>query len=570
MRARLNGLAFAPGSDVGYYVSIRTDEPADVLPGGLFDEPEGPYQAGLEELRPLLEDERIAKVGHNVKIAEILFERGGLRPTPFVFDTLIAAYLLNAGRSSYPLMDLAESRLGVRLEASDAFAPDDTLAQQAALIFALVEPLRSALAAASLAHVFEALEIPLIPVLAQMERTGVAVDSRYLGRLSTDLAAKLSLQAAEIYALAGEEFNIGSTKQLQSILFSKLQLPTGRKIKSGYTTNADLLEQLAPQHEIARKILDHREISKLKTTYADALPRLIDPGTGRIHTSLNQTVTSTGRLSSSDPNLQNIPIRNEVGREIRRAFVAPAGHMLLSCDYSQIELRLLAHMTKDAALVAAFEKDEDIHAATAANVFSVPLDEVTPDMRRQAKTINFAVIYGQSGYSLAQVLGVDTKTANHWIKDYFARMPGVERYVEETKALAHRQKWVSTLLGRRRYVPEIDSGNHAMREAAERAAVNMPIQGTAADIIKLAMIDVHRYLSDVCKGGCKLILQVHDELLFEVEEGRLDAVAPEIIRRMESAYPLIVPLRTDAKSGPNWADLTPPAPFPRGEGGAGR
>jgi DNA polymerase-1 len=560
MRARLTGLAFAAGPNAAYYVAVS---PPLFLGAGvgasgdLFADAEGPFQASLDDLRPLLEDERIAKIGHNVKVAEILFERGGLHPSPFVFDTLIAAYLLNAGRSSYPLMDLAEAHLHVRLEAADAFAPDETLAQQAALIFALADPLRAALAAAGLTRVFETLEIPLVPVLSRIEQTGIAVDARYLARLSAVMAEQLAALAKEIFELAGEEFNIGSPKQLQSILFGKLQLPTGKKIKSGFSTGADLLEQLAPKYDIARKILEHREISKLKSTYADALPRLIDPGTGRIHTSLNQTVASTGRLSSSDPNLQNIPVRNEVGREIRRAFVAPRGHVLLSCDYSQIELRILAHVTREPALLDAFEKNEDIHAATAANVFSVPLDEVTPDMRRQAKTINFAVIYGQSGFSLANVLGVDPKTANTWIRDYFARMPGVERYVEETKALAHRQKWVSTLLGRRRYVPEIDSGNHQMKEAAERAAVNMPIQGSAADIIKQAMIDVHRYLATVCESDCRLILQVHDELLFEVEEGRLAEVAPEIIRLMESAFPLVVPVRADAKSGPNWADTKP-------------
>ncbi len=363
--------------------------------------------------------------------------------------------------------------------------------------------------------------------------------------------------AKEVYALAGEEFNISSPKQLQTILFDKLQLPTGKKVKTGYSTGADLLEQLAPKYEICRKILDYREVAKLKSTYADALPRLINPETGRVHTSLNQTVASTGRLSSSEPNLQNIPVRSPIGREIRRAFIAPPGKVLLSCDYSQIELRILAHITKDPALVKAFEAGEDVHTATAATVFGVPIDQVTPDQRRQAKTINFAVIYGQSGFSLAATLGVDPATANEWIKDYFARLPGVKRYVEETTALAHRQKYVSTLMGRRRYLPELDSGNHNIRQFAERAAVNMPIQGTAADIMKLAMIDVHRYLSQECPGGCTLLLQVHDELLFEVEEAMLGEVTPEIVRRMEAAYPLDVPLRVDAKYGPNWSEMQP-------------
>jgi DNA polymerase-1 len=571
MRAHLRGIAFAPAPEVGYYVSVRQEETANEGLGGLFDEAvlaSGPhprplpqeqgrgedFSAPLSALRPLLKESAIAKVGHNVKLAEIVLERSGLHPTPFRFDTLIAAYLLNSGRSSYPLMDLAETHLGVRLESSDAFAPQETLAREAALVFALVAPLREQLAEPGMTEIMEHIEMPLVPVLAAIEETGLLVDRAYLERLSRLMAEQMEAVAQEVYALAGEEFNIGSTKQLQSILFEKLQLPTGKKIKTGYSTGADLLEQLAPQYEIARKILDYREVAKLKSTYTDALPKLIHPQTGRVHTSLNQTVASTGRLSSSDPNLQNIPVRSEVGREIRRAFIAPPGKRLLSCDYSQIELRILAHITKDPALVQAFTSDEDVHAATAATVFGVPLAEVTPDQRRQAKTINFAVIYGQSGFSLAATLGVDTSTAVQWIKDYFAHLPGVSKYVEETTALAHRQKYVSTLMGRRRYLPELDSGNHTMRQFAERAAVNMPIQGTAADIMKLAMISVYDYLRKECQG-CTLLLQVHDELLFEVEEAMLPTVTPEILKRMEAAFPLSVRLRVDAKAGQNWADM---------------
>jgi DNA polymerase-1 len=569
MRARLRGIAFAPSPEVGYYVPVESEKEAEADGlGGLFghadlastsapDEAgdrEAEYRAPLSALRPLAEDAAITKVGHNVKIAEILLERCGLHPTPFRFDTLLAAYLLDSGRSSYPLMDLAETHLGVRLEANDAFAPQETLAREAALVFALVKPLRDRLAALGMAEIMERVEMPLVPVLASIEETGLLVDTAYLDTLSTHMAVQMEALAKEVYALAGEEFNIGSTKQLQSILFEKLQLPTGKKIKTGYSTGADLLEQLAPQYEIARKILDYREVAKLKSTYTDALTRLIHPQTGRVHTSLNQTVASTGRLSSSDPNLQNIPVRSEIGREIRRAFIAPPGKALLSCDYSQIELRILAHITQDPALVQAFTADEDVHAATAATVFGVPLDQVTPDQRRQAKTINFAVIYGQSGFSLAATLGVDTATATNWIKEYFARLPGVQKYVEETTALAHRQKYVSTLMGRRRYLPEIDSGNHNMRQFAERAAVNMPIQGTAADIMKLAMIAVYAYLKQECQG-CTLLLQVHDELLFEVEEAMLPIVTPEILQRMEAAFPLSVRLRVDAKAGPNWAEM---------------
>jgi DNA polymerase-1 len=422
---------------------------------------------------------------------------------------------------------------------------------------ALHEPLRAKLAEVAMTRIMDEVEMPLVPVLAAIEEVGLRVDPAYLNTLGARMGAQIDTLANEVYALAGMQFNIGSTKQLQEVLFDKLQLPTGKKTKTGYSTGADLLEQLAPQYEIARKILDWREVAKLKSTYTDALVRLINPATGRVHTSLNQTVASTGRLSSSDPNLQNIPVRSEIGREIRRAFVAPDGKTLLSCDYSQVELRLLAHITKDETLVAAFNADEDIHAATAATVFGVPLAEVTRDQRRQAKTINFAVIYGQSGFALAATLGVSTSVANEWIEAYFARLPGVKRYVEETKELAHRQMYVQTLLGRRRYMPELESGNHQLRQAAERAAVNMPIQGTAADIMKLAMIHVQRYLTETCGPGCTLLLQVHDELLFEVEREMLPTVTPEIVRLMASAYPLEVRLKADAKAGPTWADMEP-------------
>ncbi len=565
MLAELRGIAFAPSAEVGYYVPIRSGSPADADGlGGLFggggETPaaDGPdYAAEPADLKALLEDPSIRKVGHNVKIAEIVLERNGLHPTPFVFDTLIAAYLLNAGRSSYPLMDLAETYLGVRLDTDDAFAPQETLARETALVSALAAPQQEALQELGMMSILNTMEMPLVPILAEIEQVGLLVDHAYLGTLATRMAVDMEALAKEVYELAGEEFAIGSTKQLQTILFEKLKLPTGKKIKTGYSTGADLLEQLAGEHVIARKIMEWREVAKLKSTYADALNRLVNPTTGRIHTSLNQAVASTGRLSSSDPNLQNIPVRSHAGREIRRAFIAPKGKVLLSCDYSQIELRILAHVTGDPALTEAFLSNADVHAATAATVFGVPLEEVTPDQRRQAKTINFAVIYGQSGFALAATLGVDTSTANQWIRDYFDRLPGVKQYVEETTALAHRQGYVSTLLGRRRYLAELNSGNHNMRQFAERAAVNMPIQGTAADIMKLAMISVADWLHTECEGGCHLLLQVHDELLFEVEEAMVPVLTPLIVRRMESAYPLNVPLRTDAKSGLNWSEMQP-------------
>ncbi|MDW8206686.1 MAG: DNA polymerase I [Chloroherpetonaceae bacterium] len=569
IQAQWRAVAFAPSGDTGYYLPIRL-QPGDT-PGAsahptladLFATEEQPpegFTVPVDALRSLLASPGIALCGHNVKFARIVMERAGLRPPPFMFDTQIAAYLLEPGRAAYPLIDLAERYLAQRFEPDDAFTPGETLAQEAALIHALVPVLRERLQQNGLLDLMERVELPLVPVLSAIERTGLAVDTEYLTALSARLNARMQALAEEIYALAGERFNISSPKQLQVILFEKLGLPHGKKTKTGLSTGADLLEQLAPEYEIARKILDYRELAKLKATYADALVKLVHPRTGRVHTSLNQTVTSTGRLSSSEPNLQNIPVRSEVGREIRAAFIAPPGKVLLSCDYSQIELRVLAHITRDPALVQAFAADEDIHAATAARVFGVPLEAVTPEQRRQAKTINFAVIYGQSGFSLGATLGVDTKTANAWIKEYFERLPGVKQYVEETIALAHRQKYVTTLLGRLCYLPELDSGNRNQRLFAERAAVNMPIQGSAADIMKLAMIAVYDYLQQSVPSGCLLLLQVHDELLFEVDVDLVPTVTPEIQRRMEQAFPLSVPLKVEAKVGPNWADMTPLSP----------
>jgi DNA polymerase-1 len=562
MQGTLNGIAFASSTEVAYYVPIQMPKTSPALIGGLFDmeeqeAEEEAYSATLEALTPLFTTPAIAKIGHNTKYLEILLERAGLPVPPFTFDTEIAGYILHAGRSAFPLSDLASDYLGVQIEDVPSPTPEQR-AKNAALITALQPLMQQRLAELEMTAIMERIDMPLVSVLATIERAGILIDNAYLSILSERMARESEAIAQEIYALAGEVFNIGSPKQLQVILFEKMKLPTGRKIKTGYSTGAELLEQLAGEFEIARKILDYREITKLKSTYADALPRLLNPQTGRVHTSLNQTVASTGRLSSSDPNLQNIPIRSEVGREIRRAFVAPKGRLLLSCDYSQIELRLLAHIAQDPTLVAAFSADADIHAATAAQVFNVPLEEVTSDQRRQAKTINFAVLYGQGGFSLAQTLGVDTATANVWIAEYFERLPGVKRYIEETKAHAHAHKYVKTLHGRRRYFTELDSSNFQVRQFAERAAVNMPIQGTAADVMKLAMIAVINWLEAEPVEGCTMVLQVHDELLFEVDEEKMEEMVPLIVGFMEGVAPEVsVRLKTEAKVGKNWADMKP-------------
>jgi len=566
--AKMRGVAFAveetEGSDGSlepscYYVAVQ--EPKAI--GGLWSfteegaeetsAQETGYVASIQELEPLFNASGIRRLTYQAKQALIVLQRHGFRPLPFDFDVQIAAYLLDAGRSAYPLMDIVEAHLHRRLEVEDAFEPAERLMIEAGAILALEEPLERQLEANGMTRVFYEIEMPLVPVLAAIEQHGLLVDVDYLSVLSQKMAEQIAKIAAEIYELAGMEFNIGSPKQLQEVLFDKLQLPRGKKTKTGYSTGADLLEQLAPRYEIARKILEYREMAKLKATYADALVRLVRPDTHRVHTSLNQTVASTGRLSSSDPNLQNIPIRSEVGRQIRRAFIAPKGYKLLSCDYSQIELRVLAHVSDDPTLIQAFLNDEDIHAATAATVFGVDVSQVTPEQRRLAKTINFAVIYGQSAFSLATTLGVETSVAHEWIQAYFARLPGVKRYIEEIKELAHRQGWVQTLFGRRRYLPDLHSGNHQVRQAAERAAINMPIQGTAADIMKLAMIRVYRHVAD--RKDCSLLLQVHDELLFEVREEEIEACVAEIVPLMQEAYPLKVPLKVDAKVGTDWANM---------------
>jgi len=574
-RAALFGLAFAAAPGRAYYARLaplpRSGE-SGTKPGvagfaaggegeigGLFIEEEtkdAPFAVSLEVFQRVFQDEKIERLGHNAKFDQIVLARHGASVGLFAFDTMVAAYLLAPGRAGYPLMNLAEERLNVRPEADNALAPEERRAYEAALILALRAPLQERLAAEGLSEVMNRVEMPLIPVLAEMERVGVPVDRAWLERLAGEMGEKIEQVARRIYELAGEEFLINSTQQLQRILFEKLQLPTGKKIKTGFSTRADLLESLASQYEICARILEYRELSKLKSTYADALPRLINPETGRIHTSLNQTVAATGRLSSSDPNLQNIPVRSEIGREIRKAFIAPPGQVLLSCDYSQIELRVFAHVTRDPELLRAFAADEDIHAATATRLFNVELAQVTADMRRRAKTVNFAVIYGQSDFGLANTLGITNEEAREFIKNYFAKFPGVKEYTEKTLEEARARRYVQTLLGRRRYLPELHSGNYNIRQAAERAAVNMPIQGTAADIMKLAMIDVYRYLERMCYN-CVLLLQVHDELVFGIDEDHLPKVTPEIVRLMENAFQMDVPLRVDAKAGRNWAEMTP-------------
>lgn len=543
------GMAISLGAGKAYYV------PFGVTSGIRF-----------EDLRPILASESVAKYGHNLKYEIELAQRYGMELKGPLFDVLIAAYVANPTRGTHTLESISLDYLGAELPVVDKKGAvsgpggessiEEMFAAEVDAVSRLVPLLTEKLGEDGLGSLTADVEMPLVPILADMELTGVALDTEWLNRLSERLQERICLLEKEIYDLAGMEFKIGSTQQLQFVLFDELGLPAGKKTKTGYSTDADTLAQLAPAHEVVAKILEYRELTKLKSTYADSLPKLINPVTGRIHTTLNQAVTATGRLSSSDPNLQNIPIKSEIGREIRRAFIPSPGNVLISADYSQIELRILAHISHDSELERAFQEDEDIHLKTATKLFGVSADEVTPEMRRQAKTVNFAVIYGMSDYGLSRELNIPTGVAKAYIESYFSEYPGVKKYTAETLAKARQVGYVESLLGRRRYMPELHSPNRTFREFAERAAVNMPIQGTAADIVKLAMIGIYDVLK---KSGLKtkLVLQVHDELVFDAAEVEVGAVMPMIKAAMENAYRLDVPLKVDVKVGGDWSTAMP-------------
>jgi DNA polymerase-1 len=484
-------------------------------------------------------------IGHDAKhLVEWWLSRGGTPPS--VEDTALVAYLLNPAKTNYRLEEVAGELLGE----GPGLAPPGSRARWIWELWAMAP---RALREVGLLDLYESIERPLVPVLAHMERDGIRVDKQRLDEFSRELELALERATRDIYTLAGGEFNIGSPKQLATILFEKLKLPPLRKTKTGYSTDADVLEQLALGHELPAKIIEHRTLAKLKSTYADSLPTLINARTGRIHPSFNQLVAVTGRLSSSNPNAQNIPIRTELGRRIRAAFVAEAGHRFLAADYSQIELRILAHVSGEESLVEAFRRGEDIHRRTAAEVFGVPLDHVTSQQRDVAKTTNFAVIYGVTAFGLSRGLDMTQKQAQEYLNQFFARHPKVKAYLERTVAEGRQRGYVSTLLGRRRYLPELRSGNPNLRGFGERMATNAPIQGTAADLVKIAMVRVARELS--ARGlRSRMLLQVHDELLFEVPDGELAALEALVVEVMESALELSVPLKVDVKSGADWAE----------------
>jgi len=581
-RARLDGIVLATEQGAAVFV------PAMVLPqgaegesadAGLFADA-AEASAGADRLCGLLGDADVEKYGQDLKRTAVIFARHGIPFAGERFDSTIASYTLSPHRSNHDLDQLVAEHLAMELppvpgkrrgkataasENVEAESPDGLdaakrrVCAEADAVLRIAETMRERLVARESEELFAEAEMPLVRILTDMELAGVAVDAEILRDLDGQMSQKLTVLSKQIHELAGQAFNIDSPKQLSHILFEELKLPGGRKTKTGYSTSADVLTQLASEHEIAERVLEYRSFSKLKSTYVDGLLRLIDPRTGRVHTTLNQTVAATGRLSSSDPNLQNIPIRTEWGREIRACFITDEpGWKLLSADYSQIDLRVLAHLSGDDGLLTAFRGGEDIHVRTAAQIFDVPPEDVTPEMRRQAKTVNFAVIYGMGANALGLELGIPREQAEEFIENYFAKLPGVRKFMDSTLEAAHRDGAVSTVLGRRREMPGLRSNNPGQRSYAERAAVNHPIQGSAADIIKLAMVALAERLAEP-EIAARMILQVHDELLLEAPEAELDSVADMIRECMAGAYELDVPLVVDVKTGDNWRDMEPRA-----------
>lgn len=503
-----------------------------------------------EVMRELFTDPELPIAIHDAKEAMWICRAYGSLHN-LAFDTMVAAYLTNPTASSQELKNVALDRLGVVLPEDE---PEATAARAQATA-QLVPLLRAALAEQQQEALFADVELPLVKVLAAMEMTGIRVDKKQLSEMSAEFGRRIDELSEEIFRLAGEQFNINSPRQLGHILFEKLGLPKGKKTKTGYSTNASVLYDLAESHEIVARILEYRQLVKLKGTYTDGLGGLVDPETGRLHTTLHQTVTATGRLSSAEPNLQNIPIRLELGRRIRRVFIPSSPeHLLLAADYSQIELRILAHLSGDPALISAFRENEDIHRRTASEVFGLPLEAVTDELRSRAKAVNFGIIYGISDYGLARDLHIPKREAKEYIKRYFDRLPDVKRYIDRTIEEARERGYVTTILNRRRPMPELFSPNRTVRSFGERAAVNTPIQGSAADIIKMAMVSIHRRLLER-KLKSHLILQVHDELIFDVPEDELAEMIRLVRSEMEGVLQLAVPLTVDLKAGPNWYDV---------------
>ncbi len=562
VRATLVGIAVSTGAAMARYIPLGHEG----FGGGFsLATPEA-----LALLAPLLTDPAIEKIGHDIKADLIVLGRHGVDlKNPKAFDTMLASYLLDANRSSQELEPIALEQLGYKALTEDdvrgkgakaipfAQVPVDSVldyaGERADLAWQLAEHFRPLLERDGLMPVYLDFELPLVPILAEIERTGVRVDVASLAAQSTVVDREMSDLSRQIFTMAGGEFNINSPKQLAEILFDKMQLPVLKRTGTTRTpsTAVEVLEELAAQHDICRLILDWRGLAKLKGTYIDALPTLVNPESGRVHTQISQAVAATGRLSSSDPNLQNIPIRTEIGRQIRGAFIAEPGHVLISADYSQIELRVLAHLSGDETLIAAFERGDDIHDQTASKVFGADSTLDPHELRRRAKIVNYALLYGKTAFTLAKDIGVTQQAAQTFIDAYFAGFPRVRAFIDKTLEDARISGFVQTIFGRRRPVPELTSRNGMIRSASERVAVNMPIQGTAADILKKAMIDVHAALA-ASHPRAKMILTVHDELLFEAPKEEAEAVAAVVRAKMAAAVPLRVPLDVDVGIGENW------------------
>lgn len=592
MQIRLVGIALAVNGESGYYVPVghipanappAPDEKAqpDLVEG--YSPHQLPMETVIEALRPALTNPAIPKYAHNASFDLVVMRRYGIDVSPITFDTMIAEFVCDPASRNLGLKNLAWVRLGVQMTHIEQLigsgktqitmdrVPVELAAPYAAadavLTHRLVEQLRPDLDERQAWKLFSEIEMPLVPVLADMEMAGVRLDVPYLSELSLDLRERMHALENEIYNLTGDhgKFNLGSPKQINDVLFGKLGLPTEGlpKTSHGISTAAGVLESLTGVHPIIDKILAWRQLSKLQNTYVDAIPALINPATGRVHTNYNQTGTATGRVSSNNPNLQNIPIRTEEGRRVRRAFIAPPGYRLLSVDYSQVELRILAHFSHDTGLLDAFRQGLDIHRATAAAVYGVPPEEVTYEQRSFAKSVNFGLMYGMGAFRLARESNLTLAEAETFIADYFHQFPGVRTYLDSSLDLVRRQGYLETLLGRRRYFPVLHQkpgqsiqGNVTAqaRQRAEREAINMPIQGTAADIIKIAMVDLSHALREG-RYDARMILQVHDELVLEVAEHEIDRVAPLTVQVMEAAFELEAPLRADAKVGQNWAEM---------------
>ncbi len=561
MEAEIVGVSFAVDEGCAAYVPVAHD---------YLDAPEQLDRNWvLAQLKPILENDEIKKVGQNLKYDKNVLFNHGIDLRGIEHDTMIESYVLNSTSNRHDMDTLAETHLDkqtihfediagkgakqltfnqIAVETAAPYAAEDadiTLRLHHVLYPKLQEH-------AGLLKVYQEIDLPLVPLISKIERTGAVVDAHLLGQQSQDLAQRIVELERQAYDLAGEEFNLSSPKQLQVIFFEKLGLPVIKKTPKGQPSTAEpILQELALDYPLPKVILEHRSLAKLKTTYTDKLPLLINPSTGRIHTSYHQAVTATGRLSSSDPNLQNIPIRSEEGRRIRQAFVAPKGYKLIAADYSQIELRIMAHLSQDKGLLTAFSKGEDVHKATAAEVFDVALEDVTSDQRRKAKAINFGLIYGMSAFGLAKQIKVARHEAQQYIERYFERYPGVLSYMDRIRAQAHEDGFVETVFGRRLYLPDINARNKMLQQAAERTAINAPMQGTAADIIKKAMLSVDKALTN-SDLDARMIMQVHDELVVEVAETQVDEVKALLIDRMMSAAELDVPLLVEAEVGDNW------------------